>query len=99
MGWDEHIMLIAHTAHTYGDHLHVVGNTGSNSTKEAVHATQQGFAVGMDASLQINPYYGKTSLTGKDDDTNVTLVLPCMLPPPDERHKRNPSCAPTPRRE
>ena len=24
----------------------------------------QGFAVGMDAALQINPYYGKTSLAG-----------------------------------
>jgi 4-hydroxy-tetrahydrodipicolinate synthase len=42
----------------------VIGNTGSNSTREAVHATQQGFAVGMDASLQINPYYGKTSRAG-----------------------------------
>jgi dihydrodipicolinate synthase/N-acetylneuraminate lyase len=42
----------------------VIGNTGSNSTKEAMHATEQGFEVGMDASLQINPYYGKTSKTG-----------------------------------
>ena len=35
-----------------------------NSTREAVHATRQGFAVGMDAALQINPYYGKTSEVG-----------------------------------
>ena len=42
----------------------MVGNTGSNSTREALHATEQGFAVGMDAALQINPYYGKTSMTG-----------------------------------
>jgi hypothetical protein len=46
MSWDEHIMLIAHTAKLYGDQLQVIGNTGSNSTKEAVHATSQGFAVG-----------------------------------------------------
>ena len=39
-------------------------NAGSNSTREAVHATQQGFSVGMDAALHINPYYGKTSETG-----------------------------------
>lgn len=64
MSWDEHIMLIAHTAKLYGDELKIVGNTGSNSTREAVHATSQGFAVGMDASLQINPYYGKTSSAG-----------------------------------
>lgn len=48
----------------YGDELKVYGNTGSNSTREAVHATRQGFAVGMHAALQINPYYGKTSMTG-----------------------------------
>merc|ERR1712100_396402 len=48
MSWDEHIMLIAHTAKLYGDELKIVGNTGSNSTREAVHATSQGFAVGMD---------------------------------------------------
>lgn len=64
MSWDEHIMLIAHTVNKYGDRLKVVGNTGSNSTGEALHATEQGFAVGMHAALQINPYYGKTSMAG-----------------------------------
>jgi 4-hydroxy-tetrahydrodipicolinate synthase len=64
MSWDEHIMLIAHTAKLYGDVLQVVGNTGSNSTREAVHAPCQGFAVGLDAALQINPYYGKTNRAG-----------------------------------
>lgn len=64
MDWDEHIMLIAHTVNTYGDKLVVIGNTGSNSTREALHATEQGFAVGMRAALQINPYYGKTSKKG-----------------------------------
>jgi 4-hydroxy-tetrahydrodipicolinate synthase len=64
MSWDEHIMLIAHTAKLYGTELQIVGNTGSNSTKEAVHATSHGFAVGMDAALQINPYYGKTNRAG-----------------------------------
>ena len=64
MSWDEHIMLIAHTVHIYGKQLAVIGNTGSNSTREALHATEQGFAVGMHAALQINPYYGKTSKAG-----------------------------------
>ena len=62
--WDEHIMLIAHTKHIVGDRALVVGNTGSNSTGELRHATQQGFTVGMDAALSINPYYGKTSDAG-----------------------------------
>jgi 4-hydroxy-tetrahydrodipicolinate synthase len=47
-----------------GWYLQVIGNTGSNSTGEALHATEQGFAVGMHAALQINPYYGKTSKLG-----------------------------------
>jgi 4-hydroxy-tetrahydrodipicolinate synthase len=64
MSWDEHIMLIAHTVVSFGDKLQVIGNTGSNSTGEALHATEQGFAVGMHAALQINPYYGKTSERG-----------------------------------
>lgn len=72
MSWDEHVMLIAHTVNAFGGKnggeggsgLLVVGNTGSNATREALHATEQGFAVGMDCSLQINPYYGKTSAAG-----------------------------------
>lgn len=64
MSWDEHIMLIAHTCVQFGDRLAVIGNTGSNATREAVHATCQGFAVGMAAALHINPYYGKTSRAG-----------------------------------
>jgi 4-hydroxy-tetrahydrodipicolinate synthase len=64
MSWDEHIMLIGHTVNCFGTRIKVIGNTGSNSTREAVHATEQGFAVGMHATLHINPYYGKTSSEG-----------------------------------
>ncbi|PON42185.1 4-hydroxy-tetrahydrodipicolinate synthase [Trema orientale] len=64
MSWDEHIMLIGHTVNCFGGSIKVIGNTGSNSTREAIHATEQGFAVGMHAALHINPYYGKTSLDG-----------------------------------
>lgn len=64
MSWDEHIMLIGHTVNCFGSSIKVIGNTGSNSTREAIHASEQGFAVGMHAALHINPYYGKTSLAG-----------------------------------
>lgn len=64
MSWDEHIMLIGHTVNCFGGSIKVIGNTGSNSTREAIHATEQGFAVGMHAALHINPYYGKTSMEG-----------------------------------
>ncbi|CAL0306153.1 unnamed protein product [Lupinus luteus] len=64
MSWDEHIMLIGHTVNCFGGKIKVVGNTGSNSTSEAIHASEQGFGVGMHAALHINPYYGKTSMDG-----------------------------------
>lgn len=73
MSWDEHIMLIAHTVNQFGNNIKVIGNTGSNSTGEALHATEQGFAVGMHAALQINPYYGKTSMTGLREHFNAVL--------------------------
>jgi 4-hydroxy-tetrahydrodipicolinate synthase len=80
MSWDEHIMLIAHTVNTYGSAIKVIGNTGSNSTREALHATEQGFNVGMHASLQINPYYGKTSLDGlKEHFRRVMDAGPAMI--------------------
>lgn len=64
MSWDEHIMLIGHTVNCFGGSVKVIGNTGSNRTREAIHASEQGFAVGMHAALHINPYYGKTSIEG-----------------------------------
>jgi 4-hydroxy-tetrahydrodipicolinate synthase len=63
LSWDEHLFLIAHAKGKFPD-LCIVGNTGSNSTHESIEATKKGFAAGMDCSLLINPYYGKTSRSG-----------------------------------
>ena len=64
LSWEEHLMLIAHCVHNFSEKLIIIGNTGSNNTREAIKATENGFAIGMDAALQINPYYGRTSLKG-----------------------------------
>ncbi|XP_043711467.1 4-hydroxy-tetrahydrodipicolinate synthase, chloroplastic-like [Telopea speciosissima] len=64
MSWDEHIMLIGHTVNCFGGLIKVIGNTGSNSTREAIQATEHGFAVGMHAALHINPFYCRTSMEG-----------------------------------
>lgn len=64
MNWEEHLMLIAHTVAQFSGRILIIGNTGSNNTREAIKATKYGFATGMDASLQINPYYGRTSEQG-----------------------------------
>lgn len=75
MSWDEHIMLIGHTVNWFGQSIKVIGNTGSNSTREAIHASEQGFAVGMHAALHINPYYGKTSIQGLISHFKAVLPL------------------------
>jgi 4-hydroxy-tetrahydrodipicolinate synthase len=80
MNWEEHLMLIAHSANKYGDKLLIVGNTGSNNTREAIKATKYGFASGMHAALQINPYYGRTSITGvKEHFKRVLDIGPAFI--------------------
>jgi len=70
--WDEHLFLISHAKSRFPD-LCIVGNTGSNCTAESVYATKKGFAAGMDCSLLINPYYGKTSTKGIIDHINMGM--------------------------
>ena len=80
LSWEEHLMLIAHSAHNFGEKLVIVGNTGSNNTREAIKATENGFATGMDAALQINPYYGRTSAAGvKDHFERLIDVGPAFI--------------------
>jgi len=75
LSWEEHLILIAHSVHNFSDKLLIIGNTGSNNTREAIKATQNGFAVGMDAALQINPYYGRTSMRGVSVHFNRVLDI------------------------
>lgn len=75
LSWEEHLILIAHSVHKFGAELLIIGNTGSNNTAEAIKATQNGFAAGMDATLQINPYYGRTSTAGVIDHLTRTLEI------------------------
>ena len=75
LDWEEHLMLIAHTASRFGDKLLVVGNTGSNNTRESVKATKHAFAMGMHAALLINPYYGKTSTLGVQKHIEAALDI------------------------
>ncbi|GAA6173967.1 4-hydroxy-tetrahydrodipicolinate synthase [Colwellia sp. KU-HH00111] len=75
LSWEEHLILIAHSVHKFGAKLLIIGNTGSNNTAEAIKATKNGFAAGMDATLQINPYYGRTSTAGVIEHLNRTLDI------------------------
>jgi len=75
LSWEEHLMLIAHSVHQYGNKILIIGNTGSNNTHEAIKATESGFAMGMNAALQINPYYGRTSIAGVSAHFNQVLDI------------------------
>ncbi|XP_057419105.1 4-hydroxy-tetrahydrodipicolinate synthase, chloroplastic-like [Lotus japonicus] len=75
MSLSDKIMLIGHTVHNFGDKVKVIGNTGSNSTSQAISITEQGFAVGMHVALQINPYYGRTSMDGLIAHYNSLLSI------------------------
>jgi 4-hydroxy-tetrahydrodipicolinate synthase len=75
LSWEEHLMLIAHCVHNFSEKLLIIGNTGSNNTREAIKATENGFAIGMDAALQINPYYGRTSLKGVLEHFKLVLEI------------------------
>jgi len=75
LSWEEHLMLIAHSVHKFGKRLLIIGNTGSNNTREAIKATENGFAIGMHAALQINPYYGRTSVAGVCEHFRRVLAI------------------------
>ncbi|GAU25147.1 hypothetical protein TSUD_363170 [Trifolium subterraneum] len=75
MSLHDKVMLIAHTVNSFGEKVKVIGNAGSNSTSQAIILTEQGFAVGMDAALHINPYYGKTSMEGLIAHYNSVLSI------------------------
>lgn len=72
---DERLTLLGHSVTQFGDRLLIIGNTGSNSTRAAIKATISGFALGMDAALQINPYYGQTSAAGLAQHFNQVLAI------------------------
>jgi len=80
LDWNEHLMLIEHAVREYGNRIFVAGNTGSNNTRESVKATKKGFAAGMHASLQINPYYGRTTQQGIERHLQASMdVGPVMV--------------------
>ena len=80
LNWTENLSLIRHTATSFGKDLVIIGNTGSNSTKEAKQATQEALDSGAHACLQINPYYGKTNEAGILKHLETSLdIAPCFI--------------------
>ena len=61
---DEHLQVIKRTIQVAAGRVPVIAGTGSNSTAEAIHQTQEAQAAGADACLLVTPYYNKPTQAG-----------------------------------
>lgn len=64
MTWDEEYQLFKCVLQAVSGKAKVIAGCGSNSTKEAVAATQEAAKIGVHGSLQVVPYYNKPPQAG-----------------------------------
>ncbi|AFZ29052.1 dihydrodipicolinate synthase [Gloeocapsa sp. PCC 7428] len=64
LSWDEEYELFQVILKAVAGKALVMAGTGSNSTKEAIAATQKAAKIGVHGSLQIVPYYNKPPQAG-----------------------------------
>ncbi len=62
--WDEEYQLFQVVQKAIAGKAKVIAGTGSNSTEEAIAATQKAAKLGLDGSLQVVPYYNKPPQSG-----------------------------------
>jgi 4-hydroxy-tetrahydrodipicolinate synthase len=60
----EHCHVISRIVELAGGRLPVIGGTGANSTREAIHLTAMAKDAGVDACLLVTPYYNKPTQHG-----------------------------------
>lgn len=61
---DEHIEVIARTVEFAAKRIPIIAGSGANSTTEAIDMTVAAERAGVDASLQVVPYYNKPTQEG-----------------------------------
>jgi 4-hydroxy-tetrahydrodipicolinate synthase len=62
--WDEEYQLFQVVQKAVAGKAKVIAGTGSNSTQEAIAATEKAAKLGIDGSLQVVPYYNKPPQSG-----------------------------------
>ncbi len=62
--WQEEHELFQVVKQAVGNRAKVIAGTGSNSTAEAIAATQKASSLGLDGSLQVVPYYNRPPAEG-----------------------------------
>lgn len=64
LSWAEEYELFKAVKQAVGGRAKIVAGTGSNSTTEAISATQKAAKLNLDGSLQVVPYYNKPPQAG-----------------------------------
>ena len=79
---EEHLQVIKRTIEVVGGRIPVIAGTGSNSTTEAIHQTQEAESAGANACLLVTPYYNKPTQEGLyahyqkiASETSVPIIL------------------------
>ena len=62
--WEEEYELFQVVQKAVGSKAKIIAGTGSNSTSEAIAASQKAAKLGLDGSLQVVPYYNKPPQEG-----------------------------------
>ena len=62
--FSEHVELIKVASEIIDGRVPVLAGTGANSTEEAISLTKEAELIGVDACLQVTPYYNKPSQKG-----------------------------------
>lgn len=64
LSWKEEYQLFKAVGQTVAGRAKVIAGTGSNSTREAISATEEAGKLGLDGTLQVVPYYNKPPQSG-----------------------------------
>ena len=64
LGRKEHLRVIELAVEYAAGRIKVIAGTGANATSEAIHLTTEAAKLGVDATLQVCPYYNKPSQEG-----------------------------------
>ncbi|MGB1874237.1 MAG: 4-hydroxy-tetrahydrodipicolinate synthase [Akkermansiaceae bacterium] len=64
LGRKEHLRVIELAVEYAAGRVKVIAGTGANATSEAIHLTTEAAKIGIDATLQVCPYYNKPSQEG-----------------------------------
>lgn len=64
LSWEEEYQLFVEVLQAVRGKAKVIAGCGSNSTKEAIAATQKAATIGVHGSLQVVPYYNKPPQSG-----------------------------------